>query len=91
MLVALARFSVRRRRIMVFAIWIPLLAVLGLLAGQMGGNFSTQFELPQSEANDVQKLLEANSPEKAGFSGEIVFSSVNGVNSDDVVAILPIF
>ena len=91
MLVALARFSVRRRRIMVFAIWIPLLAVLGLLAGQMGGNFSTQFELPQSEANDVQKLLEANSPEKAGFSGEIVFSSVNGVNSDDVVAILTPF
>ena len=88
MLVALARFSVRHRRIMVFAIWIPLLAVLGLLAGQMGGNFSTQFELPQSEANDVQQLLEANSPEKAGFSGEIVFSSVNGVNSDDVVAVL---
>ena len=88
MLVALARFSVRHRRIMVFAIWIPLLVVLGLLSGKMGGNFSTQFELPQSEANDVQQLLEANSPEKAGFSGEIVFSSVNGVNSDDVAAVL---
>ena len=57
----------------------------------MGSDFSTQFELPKSEANDVQKLLESNSPSKAGFSGEIVFASPNGVNSDDVVAALAPF
>jgi len=91
MLAALARFSVRHRRIMVFGIWIPLLVIVGLVSGKMGSNFSTKFELPKSEANDVQKLLEANSPEKAGFSGEIVFSSPNGVNSDDVVAALTPF
>ena len=91
MLAALARFSVRHRRIMVFGIWIPLLVIGGLLSGKMGSNFSTEFELPQSEANDVQKLLEANSPNKAGLSGEIVFSSPNGVNSDDVVAALTPF
>jgi RND superfamily putative drug exporter len=91
MLAALARFSVRHRRIMVFGIWIPLLAIVGMLSGKMGSDFSTQFELPKSEANDVQKLLEASSPEKAGFSGEIVFSSANGVNSDDVVAALTPF
>ena len=91
MLAALARFSVRHRRIMVFGIWIPLLVIVGMLSGKMGSDFSTQFELPKSEANDVQKLLEANSPEKAGFSGEIVFSSANGVNSDDVVAALTPF
>ena len=91
MLAALARFSVRHRRIMVFGIWIPLLVIGVVLSGKMGSNFSTEFELPQSEANDVQKLLEANSPNKAGLSGEIVFSSPNGVNSDDVVAALTPF
>jgi RND superfamily putative drug exporter len=91
MLAALARFSVRHRRIMVFGIWIPLLVIGVGLSGKMGSNFSTEFELPQSEANDVQKLLEANSPNKAGLSGEIVFSSPNGVNSDDVVAALTPF
>ncbi len=91
MLAALARFSVRHRRIMVFGIWIPLLVIVGMLSGKMGSDFSTQFELPKSEANDVQKLLEASSPEKAGFSGEIVFSSANGVNSDEVVAALTPF
>jgi RND superfamily putative drug exporter len=91
MLAAIARFSVRHRRIMVFGIWIPVLVIVGLLSGKLGSNFSTQFELPQSEANDVQKLLESNSPNKAGFSGEIVFSSANGVNSDDVTAALAPF
>ena len=91
MLAALARFSVRHRRIMVFGIWIPALVIVGVLSGRMGSHFSTQFELPKSEANDVQKLLESNSPSKAGFSGEIVFASPNGVNSDDVVAALAPF
>lgn len=91
MLAALARFSVRHRRIMVFGIWIPVLVIVGVLSGRMGSDFSTQFELPKSEANDVQKLLESNSPSKAGFSGEIVFASPNGVNSDDVVAALAPF
>ena len=91
MLAALARFSVRHRRIMVFGIWIPALVIVGVLSGRMGSDFSTQFELPKSEANDVQKLLESNSPSKAGFSGEIVFASPNGVNSDDVVAALAPF
>lgn len=91
MLVSLARFSVRHRRIMVFGIWIPLLLIVGMLSGKMGSDFSTQFELPQSEANDVQKLLEANTPNKAGFSGEIVFASANGVNSDEVIAALTPF
>ena len=91
MLAAIARFSVRHRRIMVFGIWIPVLVIVGMLSGKLGSNFSTQFELPQSEANDVQKLLESNSPNKAGFSGEIVFTSPNGVNSDDVIATLAPF
>jgi RND superfamily putative drug exporter len=85
MLQNLARFCVRRRREMV-GLWLVLLVVLGIAAGSMGSSFSTEFELPKSEANDVQQLLEANSPDRAGFSGEIVFTSPAGVVTDEIKA-----
>ena len=84
MLAALARFSVRHRRIMVFGIWIPLLVVIGFASSLTGSDFATEFEIPASESNDVQTLLEANNPARAGFSGEIVFATLNGVTSDEV-------
>ena len=85
MLQNLARFCVRRRREMV-GFWLLLLVALGVAAGSMGSSFSTEFELPKSEANDVQQLLEANSPDRAGFSGEIVFTSPAGVVTDEIKA-----
>lgn len=86
MLAALARFSVRRRRIMVFGIWIPLLVLIGVASSFTGSDFATEFEIPASESNDVQALLEANNPNRAGFSGEIVFASATGVTTDQVKA-----
>jgi len=86
MLAALARFSVRRRRTMVLGIWIPLLVAIGFASSLTGSDFATEFEIPASESNDVQMLLEANNPNRAGFSGEIVFASQNGVTSDEVRA-----
>ena len=86
MLAELARFSVRRRRLMVFGIWIPLLVAIGFASSLTGSDFATEFEIPASESNDVQTLLEANSPARAGFSGEIVFATLNGVTSDEVRA-----
>ncbi len=67
---------------MVFGIWIPLLVVIGFASSQTGSDFATEFEIPASESNDVQMLLEANNPDRAGFSGEIVFSSPSGVDTD---------
>ncbi|MFZ9985325.1 MAG: MMPL family transporter [Ilumatobacteraceae bacterium] len=84
MLAALARFSVRRRRLMVFGIWIPLLIAIGFASSLTGSDFATEFEIPASESNDVQMLLEANSPDRAGFSGEIVFATPTGVDADGV-------
>ena len=86
MLAALARFSVSRRRIMVFGIWIPLLVLIGVASSFTGSDFATEFEIPASESNDVQALLEANNPNRAGFSGEIVFASAAGVTTDEVKA-----
>ena len=84
MLAALARFSVRHRRLMVFGIWIPLLVVIGFASSKTGSDFATEFEIPASESNDVQMLLEANNPDRAGFSGEIVFAAPAGVDADGV-------
>jgi RND superfamily putative drug exporter len=83
MLIRLARFSVRHRRMMV-GFWLLLVIVLGAISNSVGPNFATQFELPKSESNDVRELLEANNPDRAGFSGQIVFTSPNGVTSDEI-------
>jgi RND superfamily putative drug exporter len=81
MLVSLARFCVRHRRLVVFGIWIPLFVVAGALAGAMGGNFRTDFVLPKSEAREVQELLEKANPNKAGFSAQVVFKSETGIDN----------
>ena len=83
MLIRLARFSVRRRRLMI-GFWLLLVIALGAISASLGPNFATQFELPKSESNDVRELLSANSPDLAGFSGQIVFTSPNGVTTDEI-------
>jgi RND superfamily putative drug exporter len=83
MLIRLARFSVRRRRLMI-GFWLLLVIALGAISNSVGPNFATQFELPKSESNDVRELLTANSPDLAGFSGQIVFTSPNGVTTDEI-------
>ena len=75
MLSNIARFCVRRRRLVVFGMWIPLFVLVGVLAGSAGSNFRTDFVLPASESREVQELLAAANPNKAGFSASIVFAS----------------
>jgi RND superfamily putative drug exporter len=75
MLSKLARFCVRRRRLVVFGMWIPLFVGLGIVAGSTGSTFRTDFVLPASESREVQELLSAANPNKAGFSASIVFAS----------------
>ena len=53
MLARLARFCVRRKWIVVFAIWVPLLIVVNIAAGAAGSAFSTDFTPPDSESADV--------------------------------------
>lgn len=84
MLSRMARFCVRRRRLVVFGIWIPMIIAAGVLSSAFGSNFSTEFSLPASESNDVQNLLEANAPDRAGFTGQIVFHAEQGVNDPAV-------
>lgn len=83
MLIKLAKFSVKHRRMMV-GFWVLLVVALGAISNSVGTNFATEFELPASESNDVQKLLETNNSNRAGFSGQVVFTSPNGVTTDEI-------
>jgi RND superfamily putative drug exporter len=86
MLARLARFCVRRRWIVVFAIWVPVLLAVNVVSGAIGSSFSTEFTPPDSESADVADQLQAVSPERAGFTGQVVFRAEQGVDDPEVQA-----
>ena len=86
MLANIARWCVRRRRVVVFGIWLPLLIVLAGASGAIGSNFRTDFTLPDSEAADVQQMLAAANPDLAGDTAQIVYRAPDGVRRDAVRA-----
>jgi len=88
MLANLARFCVRRRRLVVFGIWIPLIIVISALSSFAGSNFSTKFSLPESESSEVFELLSDNAPTLAGFTGQIVVRAEQGITDSAVQAAL---
>jgi putative drug exporter of the RND superfamily len=86
MLVRLARWSFRRRRIMVFAIWLPLLIGVSAISGAIGTNFHTSFDLPDSESKAVLDALESSgNDEDAGDVAQIVFTAPQGTDDPAVV------
>ncbi len=91
LLARLARWCVRRRRLVVFGIWIPAFIALFAVSGAVGTDYHTEFKLPNGEANDVLSLLKSISPEEAGFDAELVFRDPNGVDKDQVKAALTPF
>ena len=82
MLPRLARWCVRRRRLVVFGLWIPALIILFGLSGAVGTDFHTQFQLPSGEAKDVFRQLETVSKEAAGFDAQIVIQAPKGVTDE---------
>jgi RND superfamily putative drug exporter len=85
MLARLARFAYRRRRLMVFGIWLPLLVVISAIGGKMA-SYHTSFELPHSESRQVTDLLTSvNEASKGGAVAQIVFSAPQGTKDPAVV------
>jgi RND superfamily putative drug exporter len=80
----LAKWCVRRRRLVVFGIWIPLLIVLFGISGAVGTDFHTQFQLPSGEAKQVFRQLGTVSKEAAGFDAQIVIQAPKGVNDEQL-------
>ena len=84
MLSSLARFSVRHKRIMVFAIWIPVAIVIAMVSSAKGPAFNTTMEIPASEARQVNDILATVNPEQAGIASQIVFRAEAGINNPAV-------
>ncbi len=92
MLARLARFSFRRRWIMVFVIWVPILVGLNVAVGSIGTDYHTEFTQPDSESKQVQDALTAGgSEEDAGFPATIVFTAEQGNNDPAVKAAMTAF
>ena len=87
MFTSLARACVRHRWI-VIGVWVALLIGINAIAAGVGADWRTDFVLPDSESKDVQELLEANDPNRAGFAGQIVVRADQGVNDPEVEAAL---
>jgi len=91
-LARLARFSFRKRWIMVFAIWLPLLVVLNGVSGAVGTDYRTDFNLPNSDSKLVQEALSnIGSGEDAGFIAQIVFTAPQGTDDPAVKAAMEPF
>ncbi len=84
-LARLARTCVRHRWIVIIG-WVAALVVINGISGAVGPDYRTDFTLPASETKEVQELLEANSPDRAGFTSQIVFRAPQGVDDPEVQA-----
>jgi RND superfamily putative drug exporter len=81
---SLAEFFYRRRRYVVVG-WVILLVGLFGISTATGGQYRTEFELPDSEsARAIDLLEERGVSERTGFPGQIVFRAENGVNDPTV-------
>jgi RND superfamily putative drug exporter len=69
---AIADFCIRHRRLTVLA-WIVALVAAGAAAGSAGEQFSTNFQLPDSDSTKALNLLEDRFPEQSGDQMQVVF------------------
>jgi RND superfamily putative drug exporter len=65
--------------------WILLIVGLFAISGAVGGEYRTEFELPDSESAAAIELLEARGvTDRTGFPAQIVFEAEQGVNDPAV-------
>lgn len=74
LLARLARGCLRHRWIVIGS-WLVLLVGVNIAAGAVGPNYRTDFTLPDSESKQVQDVLAAAAPDRAGFTAQWSFPS----------------
>ncbi|MEE1651158.1 MMPL family transporter [Brachybacterium sp. J144] len=67
----------------VVAVWTVLLVVIGGLAVGLGGSFSTEFQIPGTEAQRGIDQLATRFPEMAGTAGQVVLVTEDGSDIDE--------
>jgi RND superfamily putative drug exporter len=84
MLKRLAR-TCYRRRWRVLAAWVVFLVAVSVLSSAAGGVFRNEFSLSGSDSKEASDFLEQRGFDtRAGFSGQIVFSTDQGVENPNV-------
>jgi RND superfamily putative drug exporter len=84
MLKRLAR-TCYRRRWRVLAAWVVFLVAVSVFSSAAGGVFRNEFSLRGSESKEAQDFLEERGFDtRAGFTGQIVFTSDRGVDDPEV-------
>jgi putative drug exporter of the RND superfamily len=73
-----------RHRWRVIGAWVVLLVAVNVAAGAVGPDYRTDFTLPDSESKQVQDVLEAANPDRAGFTAQIVARSEAGFDDPTV-------
>src|SRR6185295_16436091 len=85
MLEALARWSYRRRRLMV-GLWVALIAGIGVVGGVAAGDYSNDFSLPGTDSQAAYDLLQDRFPQRSGDTADAVFRAPGGVGQPAVAA-----
>jgi RND superfamily putative drug exporter len=83
MLVNLADWCFRRRRVVVFA-WLGGLVASFFLAGALGGEFRQDYLQPGSESRAASTTLDASFPQRSGDTVQIVLHAEQGVTSTEM-------
>jgi RND superfamily putative drug exporter len=83
MLIRVADWCYRRRRVVVVA-WIAALLAAFALAGALGGEYRQDYLQPGSESRAASETLRDKFPQMAGDTVQVVFHSESGVSSPDV-------
>ena len=84
MLSSLARLCVRHKRIVVFAIWIPLAIGMVFASSSMGTEFNTEMAMPSSESRQAENVLARANPNQGGESSQLVFRTTSSINDPQV-------
>ena len=83
----LAEASWRRRKA-VIAAWVAVLALLGVLAGTIGGSYSNEFRIPGASSQEALDQLHMTFPQAAMSSSTFVIVAPPGAQiTDDVVRV----
>ena len=84
MLSSLARFCVRHKRIVVFAIWIPLAIGMVFASSAVGTDFNTEIAMPSSESRQAESVLARANPNQGGESSQLVFRTSSSIDDPQV-------
>ena len=78
----LGRWSYDRRRI-VLGLWLTVLVAVGACAAAFSGQTNNKFEVPGTESQQAQELLEARYPAASGAYARVVFAAPAGETLKD--------